>query len=376
MPRVRNVAVAKPVVEMFAADYAPKVGVPTSVEGGQLTEPMIEAYQQLSQELSLLPRMGARRWVSLRVDGADISVSQLIIGVAIGAGTDVAQSKGPPGDPVLRLYVDKELSRERVAEFVAIAYDLRTLGSGAVPFEVVHTGPIDLLAHRMRMRPAPGGISCGHINITAGTLGCLARGRKAPRDGLTLIVSNNHVLANVNTANQGDPVLQPGPADGGMQPADVIAKLERYVTIDFTRSNFVDGATAAVTNPQDVRREQLFIKNAQPNFLTCGTTPAPVKNGLIVGKSGRTTQMTSGRITGVGAKIHVDMGGGRIAVFEDQIEIQGITGNFSQPGDSGSLVWTWDSQRLPVGLLFAGGGGLTFANPIHHVLNALDIDLL
>ena len=49
---------------------------------------------------------------------------------------------------------------------------------------------------------------------------------------------------------------------------------------------------------------------------------------------------------------------------------------FSQGGDSGSLIWTWNNQRLPVGLLFAGGGELTFANKIDNVLRALDINLV
>ena len=45
------------------------------------------------------------------------------------------------------------------------------------------------------MRPAPGGISVGHFAITAGTPGCFARGRTAPRSNRVLMLSNNHVLA-------------------------------------------------------------------------------------------------------------------------------------------------------------------------------------
>ena len=50
-------------------------------------------------------------------------------------------------------------------------------------------------------------------------------------------------------------------------------------------------------------------------------------------------------------------------------------------GDSGSVI-VEESTRLAVALLFAGGDvggtngkGLTFANPIHAVLDALKIDL-
>ncbi|PIK74087.1 hypothetical protein CS379_04460, partial [Methylobacterium frigidaeris] len=88
------------------------------------------------------------------------------------------------------------------------------------------------------------------------------------------------------------------------------------------------------------------------------------------------TQLTSGRIIDVNASIQVKYGGGRVANFRDQISIKGNDGKaFSQPGDSGSLIWTWDQGRSPVGLLFAGGTELTFANKISHVLDALDIAL-
>ncbi len=85
--------------------------------------------------------------------------------------------------------------------------------------------------------------------------------------------------------------------------------------------------------------------------------------------------MTVGRVTATGVNINVNMGGGRVAQFVNQIAIQGIAGDFSRGGDSGSLIWTWDGRRAPLGLLFAGGGALTFANPIQSVLNALDVDL-
>jgi len=338
---------------------------------------LLETHRRLVDELSAPPRAGAQPWVGFELTpGADLASHPLLVGVAVGTGTEGAVQGGLPGESALRLYVSQEVPPENIAELVGAAYGIDALSDGRVPYEVIHTGPIDALAHRMRMRPAPGGISCGHFAISAGTLGCLARGRQAPRDTLTLILSNNHVLANVNAAQAGDEILQPGPYDGGTRPADVIARLERYVAIDFALPNYVDCATATLVESRLVRREQLFLKGGTPAFFACGTMPVPASRGLSVGKSGRTTQLTAGRVTGIGATIRVNMGAGRVAVFRDQIEIRGVSGDFSQPGDSGSLIWTWDEARNPVGLLFAGGGGLTFANPIHHVLAALDIDLL
>jgi hypothetical protein len=95
---------------------------------------------------------------------------------------------------------------------------------------------------------------------------------------------------------------------------------------------------------------------------------------MTVGKSGRTTQLTMGRIAVAGATVRVNYNG-RIALFQDQIEILGTNGNFSAGGDSGSSIWTWNAARNPVGLLFAGGGASTFANRMTRMLSALDITL-
>jgi hypothetical protein len=72
---------------------------------------------------------------------------------------------------------------------------------------------------------------------------------------------------------------------------------------------------------------------------------------------------------------------GHSAALHGQIEIETTdSGPFSQGGDIGSLIV--DADRRAVALLFAGsdlggsnGLGLTFANPIREVLDALKADL-
>ena len=99
---------------------------------------------------------------------------------------------------------------------------------------------------------------------------------------------------------------------------------------------------------------------------------------MLVGKTGRTTQLRVGRVTDCAANVRVNYGGGRVALFCRQIVVRGI-GNppFSAGGDSGSVIWTWDSRRNPVGLLFAGNStnNITIANHMTHVVRALDINL-
>lgn len=289
--------------------------------------------------------------------------------MGVGLGISDHTTGGEPGVGALNIYVAEPSSVEQVKAVLVDSMGVSAASSDNLPVNVIVTGIIDAYPYRHKERPAPCGISIGHYKITAGTQGCLARGRTAPRDARILILSNNHVLANSNSGVYGDPILQPGPYDGGVSPRDQVAILERFVPINFSGAcNYVDAATAWAW-PDRVRREFL------PGYYRVSSAPVNCQLNMLVGKSGRTTQLKQGRITDCSATINVSYGNGRVARFCDQIAIRGISGDFSAGGDSGSLIWTWTSSRNPVGLLFAGGGGVTFANKITRVLPALDINL-
>lgn len=300
-----------------------------------------------------------------------------VMGVGVGsAEVDLDQiSDDGPGTPVLNVYVAEPDTMENVRRSVVDSFGVRSLSKDSIPVNVICTGVIDALPHRHKERPAPNGISIGHKDITAGTKGALARGRSGARRRRVLILSNNHVLADSNAGRAGDSILQPGPVDGGQNTRDRVAILERFVRIHFDgRPNYVDCATGWAWH-RKVRKEFIYRSRGRWRYFRVSNRPRACRVGLLVGKSGRTTQLTSGRITDCNASIRVNFGGGRIANFRDQITIRGTRGNFSAGGDSGSLIWSWDRNRNPVGLLFAGGGGFTFANKIGRVLTALDIRL-
>lgn len=264
-----------------------------------------------------------------------------------------------------------------------------------IPTDVLQTGRIRVFQDRTaRHRPAPGGVSIGHFEITAGTLGCLVK-----RGGETFILSNNHVLANVNAGTKGDPILQPGAHDGGTNPADQIATLEDFVQVGFTlpeipsdcgfasaviglfnagcgvigsrtryrivrpqmESNLVDCAIARPLNPDDLSPEILEIGEIS------GTAEATL--GLPIQKSGRTTGLTQGQIDQIDVTVNVQFGAGRIAQFTDQL----MAGPMSQGGDSGSAVL--DMDRNLVGLLFAGSDSTTIMNRIQNVFSELNVSL-
>jgi hypothetical protein len=304
-------------------------------------------------------------------------VGDNIVGIGYASvDADVLASgacEAEPGSPALIAFTYEKVPQEKLQAEIAASAGTHALST--VPVIQVQTGVVDALSHRMRMRPAPGGISVGHFAITAGTIGCLVRGNSAPRNLRRMILSNNHVLANSNAAQLGDAIIQPGRFDGGTRPADVIAVLERFVPINFAAGgfNFVDCATGW-TWPDRVRKELMFLSGGVPRFFRLGNCVKNPALNMVVGKTGRTTQLRQGRVTGVGVTVNVNFNG-RIAQFRDQFSVRGISGDFSAGGDSGSVIWEWSAQRCAVGLLFAGGGGTTFANRMSRVLGALDVRL-
>lgn len=292
-------------------------------------------------------------------------------------------SKKDTGQLAIVFYVSKKLSLRRLPLANRIPQLLR-LPSEHAPDKVlefitdVREARFSSLEYLAKERPAPSGISIGHANITAGTVGGLVRDKES---GNIVILSNNHVLADSNEATVGDPILQPGPADDGTFPDDQIGKLTRFVSIDFGEEaeNRLDGAIATPMNPNDVLWNTKNIGPETPKearFLTEDDL------GLIVQKTGRTTEHTQGFIQALFATIQVKYDVFLTATFVDQIIISQSPGekDFSNGGDSGSLVY--DSNNKVIGLLFAGSEGTTeepattIVNPINFALSQLNIDLL
>ena len=182
------------------------------------------------------------------------------------------------------------------------------------------------------------------------------------------------MLANSNNAVFGDCTAQRGYFDGGRCPADQIAILERFVPITFGGApNFVDAATAWAW-PDRVRRELTYLSGGSPQLFRISSQPLRPFLGWLVGKSGPTTQLSIGRVVALNWSGWINYGVGQ-AWFTGQFVVQGLTGNFSAGGDSGSSVWTWDGIRYPVGLLFAGAAASRSGNPMPWVVSALDINL-
>jgi len=260
--------------------------------------------------------------------------------------------------------------------------------------DVVQTGPFRAFqTPRDRWRPrVPPGVSVGHINATSGTFGCLVR-----RGSEVFILSNNHVLANANQCQPGDPILQPGRHDGGV-PQDRFATLADYVPLDFgteaptctitttvekafnVLSDLVGSRHRLMAYEQTEGRNRVDAALARPDDPASVTPdiigigrPLGINRDMLLGtqvkKSGRTTGFTEGHIVQIDVTIQVAYPPGE-ARFYGQLMATGM----SAPGDSGSIVL--DTQNHAVGLLFAGSDVATLINPIKPVLQALSVELV
>lgn len=286
--------------------------------------------------------------------------------------------------PSIVFYVNRKLSlrslpvQNRIPKQFNIPWEYTKDGVLEIVTDV-QAAQFQSLEYTDRMRPCPGGYSIGHIDITAGTLGCLVKDKLNP--DAPVILSNNHVLANSNQAIPGDPILQPGPYDGGTDPNDRIATLARFKEISFESGvgNYVDAAIATPDNPDDVLHE---IKDVGTDVPTETWDVTVDDLGNSVHKTGRTTEHTSGYIDAVHATVRVKYSLAEKATFVDQMMItQSLAEeDISAGGDSGSAVL--DQQNRLLGLLFAGSErdeannepAMAIVNPIKHVFNLLQLE--
>lgn len=170
------------------------------------------------------------------------------------------------------------------------------------------------------------------------------------------ILSNWHVMA--GHAQPGNhqihqPTVQRPP----------IATLDVYNAPHPNQTNFVDGAVANALvdgfHTIDIAVLGIGVPNAQQADAAVGD-PAL--------KAGRTTEVTLGRCTAIGAAVRVGYGDFD-ALFADQDVYEPTGPPFSAPGDSGSLIVHGD-DHAPLSLLFAGGGDITIGNPMRYVVPA------
>ncbi len=231
-----------------------------------------------------------------------------------------------------------------------------------------------------RMRPLHIGLSIGPASGGTGTLGAFLSHSKGEA-----ILSNNHVLANLNKATKHEPIFQPGPIDADPVDENVVANLYNFLHLTKDKVNKYDGAIAlldtAISDLGDLENRipkgydfpgegeriqpQVDLDSLTPNEVVC--------------KIGRSTGFTKGRLTALSLQMFTLSTTIGNLVFNDIIEVTWISRRerFTRPGDSGSLVFT-EKGRIPIGLHFAGaeGEGKSYACSLDVVLAGLKASLL
>ncbi len=234
-------------------------------------------------------------------------------------------------------------------------------GFAGLQFEPFPTGRIVANA-----RPAEGGDSLGHVNGDTGTFGCLVQNSSNEQ----FLLSCNHVIANLNAGIKGsDAIWQPGKKDGGSAKSRIgVLHDFAYITLGGATGNRIDAALCKPDTASDasanVRRIGALVGTA------IGTL------GMKVRKSGAKTRVTNGKVRLRNLSVLVDYPSGSQALFDGQLGIISTSsGNFSQQGDSGSVVV--DDSNAVVGLVISSVSGvdLTIANPIQDVLTHFGVTI-
>lgn len=305
--------------------------------------------------------------------------------IAVGMGYKIINGK-VTNHPCIVVSVERKLIPSELRP-----KDLIPTAVGAILTDVVESKVIKAL-HTERHRPAMGGISIGHVDVSAGTFGGLVK-----RGAALFILSNSHVLALSGEAKLGDAVIQPGSHDGGEYPRDHIADLAAFVPIqmsgvlsDCPIGNFFKGSLNLLfrlvrshTRFQIIRIQEganlidaALAKPLSQDLVSSaflgisGSVKGVVEAelGMEIQGSSRTSGVRFGTIDQTDVSVKIQYGEGKIAVFDDQLLSNTMK---ARGGDSGTEVLSMGGYLT--GLLFAGSENTMIANKIQHVVDAFDL---
>jgi hypothetical protein len=190
------------------------------------------------------------------------------------------------------------------------------------------------------------GSSIGHPKSPAGSLGLFLNSAEGVG-----IVSNSHVLAWCGRAKAGDPIFAPHPNES--EEARQIGKLHSFTSL--INDDDVSRDVAFAVLEKEVRHRGNIVPDGLPDAgrtIRAGE-PLPVEAiDLKVAKIGRTSHSTVGEITAF-KLIYPRLGEVKLTGMVE-VEWPSPKKAFSEPGDSGSVVYRPDTMEA-IGLVVGGG---------------------
>jgi len=249
----------------------------------------------------------------------------------------------------VRIYVSKKVPEAELKPESIIPKKLFD-----VPTDVVEYGvPVfQQDPHKSRAEVIQGGISFVHYKCTAATLGIVLPD-KDTNDPFE--VSNTHVIYNLDNpggecSKIGDPQLQPGPTDGGKDPADQVGNGDKY--IPFTASlpgGIADAARAKWNGQRKIELATILhagrlkgVKEPKVGMILKGCC----RNGDFKVKI--TDINASVRVSGLGCKLR-----DRYAILQKQVMYEPGLGG----GSSGTCMYSEDGYAVALNSFGTAGVG-------------------
>ena len=250
-----------------------------------------------------------------------------------------------------------------------------TRGVPLSELDVQHTGPVSAIPLAAAGPNGNGGLRIGssvsHKVTRAGTLGFFA---EPTGGGTPLLVSANHVIGRLDNALNGDDIVHPGGESTNPVVANFVKISERLRGGGEKRT---DAASAKLTTNN-------FDPRSLPNGKRLQQPAASLEGISSVAKISDRSGETNGNIKSSDFDTFEVLSYSHdlnFVKFEDQIEVESSSASvrFSNPGDSGAVVYDQDGHII--GLLFAEteqgglfGNGFAYVNPIHRILSGLGVN--
>jgi hypothetical protein len=317
--------------------------------------------------------MTERDLVALAQRAADVLLK--IPGVhAVGVG--VKESGGQRTDELsIRVFVTDKRPLDQIPPDERVPAEIDGVKTDVVQQDIPTIGQLPgALSNRDdagSYRPLRGGIQITAVDMQgSGTLGCLARVTGDPNT-IVAITCHHVVLERCGTPFSAREVGQPL-GDGGCSGccSDIVGTL-----LDAVCDTDVDVAIIKLSSGAKWLAEVLGVGVLSGNHDITQAELNPPQPPYQVRKRGRTTQLTGGYVTDIGLSGSVNNPDGTLhRNYTNAIRVMGnpdpahpgATTNFSSPGDSGAAIV--NAAGEVVAILFGGGAGVTFAQPIGAVI--------
>ncbi len=272
----------------------------------------------------------------------------------VGIGLGVVADDNIHGETCIRVFVSKLNGSHKQDTTYTFA------DGQEAQVQYVEVGDIDYTGFTGRIRPAGPGAVIGAVGNTAkGTFGAMVTDNT---DGAQVLLSASHVIAKFGALPLGTNILQPGPGNGGVNPADAIATLKRFVPNQLAKNgiNYVDVAIATPISSSSVTAVPLCTQvnpttqgavgllyaasslitviNPIQNILTMMNVSVPKSIVATPGMSIHCCSAITGYFTTTVSDVMVDLFLGNVWWMDQTVCAGGALNGTA--GDSGAMFYT------------------------------------